>query len=54
MIGQKPITPENFITLAEQHPERRFDFMDGEIVEVSPKKVHGQLLALPVRRLLAV
>lgn len=53
MIGQKQMTPEIFITLAEQYPERRFDFMDGEMVEVSPKKVHGQLQAL-IAHLLAL
>lgn len=53
MIGQKQLTAEGFIALAEQHPNRRFDVMDGEMVEVSPKKIHGQLQAL-IAHLLAL
>jgi Uma2 family endonuclease len=36
------MTPEEFLTFAEQHPDKRFDFIDGEIVEVSPKPLHGR------------
>ena len=53
MIGQKQLTAEDFIALAEQHSDRRFDFMDGEIVEVSPRKTHGRLQAL-IAHLLAL
>jgi Uma2 family endonuclease len=35
------MTPEEFLEYAEQHPDKRFDFIDGEMVEVSPKIVHG-------------
>jgi Uma2 family endonuclease len=42
MFVQKEMTPEEFLVFAEQHPDKRFDFMDGEIVEVSPKPVHGR------------
>jgi len=27
----------------EQHPDKRFKFSDGELVEVSPKPLHGRL-----------
>ncbi|MEQ8677272.1 MAG: Uma2 family endonuclease [Aggregatilineales bacterium] len=39
------ITPEGFLAYAESHPETRFDFMDGELVEVSPKPLHARLQA---------
>jgi len=39
---QKEMTPEEFLTFAEQHPDKRFDFIDGEMVEVSPKPLHGR------------
>jgi Uma2 family endonuclease len=42
MFIQKEMTPEEFLVFAEQHPEKRFDFIDGEIVEVSPKPIHGR------------
>jgi Uma2 family endonuclease len=42
MFVQREMTPEEFLAFAEQHPDKRFDFMDGEIVEVSPKPVHGK------------
>lgn len=38
----REITPEEFLTFAEQHPDQRFDFEDGEIVEVSPQPLHGR------------
>ena len=41
MFIQKEMTAEEFLAFAEQHPDKRFDFIDGEIVEVSPKPVHG-------------
>jgi Uma2 family endonuclease len=43
VIHQKQMTAEEFITFAEQHPDKRFDFIDGEIVEVSPKPLHGMM-----------
>jgi len=42
MVIQKEMTAEEFLTFAEQHPDKRFDFIDGEIVEVSPKPQHGR------------
>ncbi|MEO8609473.1 MAG: Uma2 family endonuclease [Chloroflexota bacterium] len=42
MFVQREMTPEEFLAFADQHPDKRFDFMDGEIVEVSPKPVHGK------------
>jgi Uma2 family endonuclease len=42
MFIQKEMTPEEFLAFADQHPDKRFDFIDGEIVEVSPKPVHGR------------
>jgi Uma2 family endonuclease len=39
---QKEMTPEEFLTFVEQHPDKRFDFIDGEMVEVSPKPLHGR------------
>jgi Uma2 family endonuclease len=41
MFIQREMTPEEFLAFADQHPDKRFDFIDGEIVEVSPKPVHG-------------
>ncbi|MGQ9889200.1 MAG: Uma2 family endonuclease [Aggregatilineales bacterium] len=46
MIANKPMTAEDFLAFAEQHPERRFDFLDGEIVEVSPSRAHSRIQAL--------
>jgi Uma2 family endonuclease len=37
------MTAEDFIALTEQYPDKRFDFMDGEVVEVSPKPLHGYI-----------
>src|SRR5690349_11638308 len=45
MFVQKEMTAEEFLRYAEQHPDRRFDFIDGEMVEVSPKAVHGGIQA---------
>jgi len=42
MFIQKEMTPEQFLAFADQHPDKRFDFMDGEMVEVSPKPIHGK------------
>ena len=40
------ITAEEFLALAEQHPDKRFDFIDGELVEVSPKPWRGRKQAV--------
>ncbi len=42
MFIQREMTAEEFLAFADQHPDKRFDFMDGEIVEVSPKPIHGR------------
>src|SRR5689334_13361281 len=42
MFIQREMTAEEFLAFADQHPDKRFDFMDGEIVEVSPKPLHGR------------
>ena len=42
MIIQKEMTAEEFLAFAEQHEDKRFDFIDGEIVEVSPTPLHGR------------
>jgi Uma2 family endonuclease len=38
----KEMTPEEFLIFVEQHPDKHFDFIDGEMVEVSPKPLHGR------------
>ncbi len=42
MFIQKEMTPEEFLMFADQHPDKRFDFIDGELVEVTPKPIHGK------------
>src|SRR3982751_2278770 len=42
VFHQREMTPEEFLVFADQHPDKRFDFMDGEIVEGSPKPIHGR------------
>lgn len=42
MVIQKEMTPEEFLAFVEQHEDQRFDFIDGEIVEVSPTPLHGR------------
>jgi len=42
MFIQKEMTAEEFLAFAEQHADKRFDFIDGEVVEVSPKAIHGR------------
>lgn len=51
MIAQKQVTAEEFLTLAGQYPDRRFDFVDGEMVEVSPSRIHSRIQALIARLL---
>ena len=43
MVLQMQMTVEEFLRFAEDHPDKRFDFMDGELVEVSPKPLHGRI-----------
>lgn len=42
MFIHKEMTAEEFLIFADQHPHKRFDFIDGEMVEVSPKPIHGK------------
>jgi Uma2 family endonuclease len=43
MLLQEPMTAEEFLIFAAQHPDKRFDIIDGEIVEMSPKPLHGRI-----------
>ena len=45
MLRTRTMSPEDFHRYADAHPDVRFDFMDGELVEVSPKPLHGRLQA---------
>lgn len=45
MFLQREMTAKEFLSYAGQHPEKRFDFMDGEMVEVPPKAVHAGIQA---------
>lgn len=45
MFLHKEMTAEEFLSYAEQHADKRFDFIDGEMVEVSPKAVHAGIQA---------
>jgi len=42
MLTHREMTAEEFLAFAEQHPDQRFDFIDGEVVEVSPDRLHGR------------
>jgi Uma2 family endonuclease len=46
MFIQKEMTAEEFLAFAEQHPDKRFDFIDGEIVEISAKPIRGRIQAI--------
>jgi Uma2 family endonuclease len=45
MFVQKEMTPQEFLRYAQGHPDKRFDFVDGEMVEVTPQPVHGRIQA---------
>lgn len=53
MIAHRQMTAEEFLAYAEQNPDKRFDFMDGEVVEVSPKPLHGRIHSIFVGAFLA-
>jgi Uma2 family endonuclease len=36
MFIHREMTAEEFLAFEAQHPDKRFDFIDGEMVEVSP------------------
>jgi Uma2 family endonuclease len=46
MFSQREMTAEEFLAFAEQYPDKRFDFIDGEIVEASPKRLHSRIQTL--------
>jgi Uma2 family endonuclease len=41
MFIHREMTAEEFLAFEAQHPDKRFDFIDGEMVEVSPTPLHG-------------
>ena len=43
MFTEREMTPEEFLIYADQHDDKRFDFIDGELVEVTPNDVHGRI-----------
>ena len=46
MTIRTPFTMADFIQLVESNPDKHFDFnADGEIIEVSPKLIHGLIQA---------
>lgn len=45
LVRTPEMTVDEFFAFLEHHPDRRFDFTDGELVEVSPKPLHGRLQA---------
>ena len=51
VIRSQAMTAEDFLAYAGQHPETRFDFIDGELVEVAPKPLHGWLQVRAIRLL---
>ncbi len=42
MFIQQEMTAEAFLAFADQHQDRRFDFIYRENIEVTPKPVHGR------------
>jgi Uma2 family endonuclease len=46
MFIQKEMSAEEFLAFAEQHEDQRFDFIDGEVVEVWPKPAYGRKQAV--------
>ena len=43
LTQHKEMTPEEFLAYEAQHQDKRFDFIDGEMVEVTPNDVHGRI-----------
>jgi len=43
LIQEREMTAEEFLAYEEAHEFQKFDFIDGEIVEVSPKFEHGRI-----------
>jgi Uma2 family endonuclease len=51
MYVEKQMTPEEFLAFAEQHPDKRFDFIDGEMVETFSKPLQGRIRAILIAAL---
>ncbi|MBZ0302789.1 MAG: Uma2 family endonuclease [Anaerolineae bacterium] len=46
MVTRAGVTIQEFIDLVERHPDQHFDLTaEGEIIEVSPKLIHGLIQA---------
>jgi Uma2 family endonuclease len=43
MFTEREMTPEEFLAYEEAHELQKFDFVDGEMVEVSPKFEPGRI-----------
>ena len=43
LTRQKEMTAEEFLAYEDAHEFQKFDFIDGEMVEVSPKFEHGRI-----------
>ena len=43
MLKQHEMTPEEFLIFEAKHEDNHFDFIDGEMVEVTPNEVHGRI-----------
>ena len=46
MVIPQEMSPEEFLAFAEYHLDKRFDFVDGEIVEIPSKPLHGRKRAV--------
>lgn len=46
MDAEKQMTAEEFLAFAEQNPDKRFDFIDGEMVKIWPKPLNGRIQAI--------
>ena len=43
MLKQREMTPEEFLAYEAAHELQKFDFIEGDMVEVSPKIPHAQI-----------
>lgn len=50
MVAKTQMTIEAFVELVENNPDKHFEFTaDGEVIEVSPKRIHSRIQALFAR-----
>lgn len=50
MVAEARMTMEAFVELVERHPEKHFEFTaSGEVIEVTPKRIHSRIQALFAR-----